>query len=103
MRQDEVWIDGKKGSLEPKARRVAAPPDGEALRRHHLWPQPFPSRITPGAVDVAASTFGAKGDGKHDDGPALQAAIDAHEVVFLPKGTYAVSKPLRPPLWPPAP
>lgn len=95
MRADEVWIDGKQGALEPKSRPVTAPPEGEALRRRHLWPQAFPARTTPGAVDVMTAPFGAKGDGKHDDGPALQAAIDAHEVVFLPKGTYAVSKPLR--------
>lgn len=95
LRTDDVWIDGSRGALPTRAQPVEGPPDREALWRRHLWSQPFPSHRTPGAAVVTAAPFLAKGDGRHDDGPALQAAIDAHEVVFLPKGTYAISQPLR--------
>lgn len=53
----------------------------------------------PGAVTVAG-----KGDGKLDDGPAIQRAIDQAAdkggggIVFLPSGTYRISKTLF--LWP---
>jgi hypothetical protein len=95
VRTDEVWLDGTRAALPTVAAPVAGPPDRDALWRRHLWPRPFPSRATPGVVDVKAALCGAMGDGRHDDGPALQAAIDAHETVFLPRGTYAISKPLR--------
>lgn len=42
-------------------------------------------------IDVKA--FGAKGDGKADDGQAIQAALDSAsmgDTVYLPKGTYLV-------------
>jgi hypothetical protein len=39
-------------------------------------------------------SLGAKGDGKTDDTEALLAAIDKHAVLFLPSGTYRVSRPL---------
>ncbi len=94
-RTDGIWIDGATSTVETKARPADGPPDRDALWRRHVWPKTFPSRTSPGAVDVTSAPFGARGDGEHDDGPALQAAIDAHEIVFLPQGTYAVSKPLR--------
>lgn len=95
LHTDEVWIDGAKATVVAKAQPVDGPPDREAMWRRHVWSKSFPSRTSPGAVDVMKAPYAAKGDGKHDDGPALQAAIDAHEIVFLPQGTYAVSKPLR--------
>ncbi len=94
-RTDQVWMDGAPGAVATAARPADGPPDREALWRRHVWARPFPSRTTPGAVDVTAAPFGAKGDGRHDDWPALQRAVDAHEVVFLPQGTYALSQPLR--------
>ena len=47
---------------------------------------------TPGAV--SALDAGARGDGVADDHAALQAALDAHDVVVLPKGFYRLSRPL---------
>jgi len=54
--------------------------------------------------DPAAVTVKAKGDGRADDGPAIQAAIDAAAakggggLVFLPSGRYRITKTLF--LWP---
>lgn len=52
-----------------------------------------------GGVDVRS--FGAVGDGRHDDTAAIQAAISAGvgmfnpgRVIFFPVGTYLVTKPL---------
>lgn len=49
----------------------------------------------PVATDVR--DFGAQGDDQADDSAAIQAAIDATErgAVFLPAGTYVVSRPIR--------
>ena len=41
-----------------------------------------------------ATVLGAKGDGVSDDWAALQAAVDQHPVVYLPKGFYRMSQPL---------
>ena len=47
---------------------------------------------------LSALAFGAVGDGRHDDGPALQHAIDAAQrsarTLWLPAGRYVVSAPL---------
>lgn len=68
------------------------PPDD--LHTRHTWGDTFPSFETPGAVDVKQA-HGAKGDGATDDTAAIQAAIDAGEVVFFPTGRYVISQTLR--------
>ena len=54
-----------------------------------------------------ARDFGAKGDGVHDDAPALQKAIDTAQLsrrkLALPAGIYLVRPPLRPPSASPSP
>jgi hypothetical protein len=53
-------------------------------------------RPTFDSADVGnALILGAKGDGITDDTAVLQAAINAHTVVFLPFGTYVISDTLE--------
>ncbi len=55
---------------------------------------------TPSKIFDAKRDFGAKGDGKADDGDAIRAAIDAarqhgqNAMAYLPKGNYLISKRL---------
>jgi hypothetical protein len=44
---------------------------------------------------VNVRTLGVKGDGKADDTAALQAAIDAHQVLYLPTGFYLITDTLK--------
>ena len=69
---------------------AAGPPHDLASR--HLWAGHGDTWQSEGAV--SALDVGAKGDGHADDWAALQAAVDKHRVVFLPKGFYRLSKPL---------
>ncbi len=48
--------------------------------------------VPPGAIDVRAAPYNARGDGLNDDTAAIQAAIDAGPAVFLRAGTYAVTR-----------
>jgi hypothetical protein len=68
-----------------------APPEG-LLRRHRLprLPDPF----GPEVANVKKAPWNAQGDGRTDDIEALQAAVDRCDAVFLPKGTYRISRPL---------
>ena len=54
-----------------------------------------------GVLDVTRPPYNARGDGVTDDTTAIQAALDAHpsgnRIIYLPKGTYLVSKTLT---WP---
>lgn len=44
---------------------------------------------------VSVKDFGAAGDGLTDDTQAIQQALQAHEAVFLPAGTYLISQTLE--------
>ena len=55
--------------------------------------------VDAGTVNV--KEFGAKGDGSNDDTAAIQAVLNAHpngrRIIYLPNGTYLVSKTIT---WP---
>jgi hypothetical protein len=57
----------------------------------------FPS--SPFVVDVRQAPYSARGDGQTDDTEALQQALDdsmgLHRMIYLPEGTYLISRPLR--------
>lgn len=90
-----IFIDGDKLDVLYLAELEygQTPPDN--LQSRHLWTDGFPGWESPGVVSVKDQPFGAVGDGVTDDAGAIQEAIDEHEIVFLPKGAYAVSKTLQ--------
>jgi hypothetical protein len=79
----DVLVSGK-DNCEPPA----------DLQSQHVW-VPEAGWGTPGAVNVKQAPYNARGDGRTDDTQALQRAIDEHDVVLLPKGTYCVSRTLK--------
>jgi Pectate lyase superfamily protein/Right handed beta helix region len=56
-----------------------------------------PTTTAPPPTEYNVQSYGAKGDGVTNDGPAIQAAIDAaapsHGTVFFPEGTYQLVLP----------
>jgi hypothetical protein len=88
-----VYLDGRREDQSFVDVVDASPPSD--LTSRHVWDQSDgPYWNDPRAVDVCRD-YGAVGDGEHDDTAALQSAIDASQVVFLPKGAYRVSRTLR--------
>ena len=90
-----IFVDGKRletpllADVEPGR----TPPTD--LQSRHLWDKQFPGWESPAAINVKDVPYGAAGDGATDDAAAIQRAVDEHEIVFLPKGHYAVSKTIR--------
>eukprot|EP00035_Acanthoeca_spectabilis_P008053 m.147870 g.147870 ORF g.147870 m.147870 type:complete len:818 (+) comp14196_c0_seq3:71-2524(+) len=73
--------------------RIASSPQGPPLgldSRH--WLSEGMTWQSPNAI--SALDVGCKGDGATDDWAPLQAALDAHDIVVLPKGLYRLSQPL---------
>jgi len=56
---------------------------------------PVIAKLPPVSEWTSVRALGAKGDAETDDTAALQAAIDAHRVVYLPSGFYKVSDTIR--------
>lgn len=88
-----IYIDGHR-TEKPLAEVVGGAPPPNLLEKH-LWTADFPSWQSPKAANVKHPPYAARGDGQTDDHAALQKAIDENTVVFLPKGVYAISQPLR--------
>ena len=79
-----------------KAEVAQGEPPADLRSRHLLWDSArFPQWNDPDVINVCDTPFNAKGDGKSDDTAALQKAIDTHEKLFLPKGVYRITQPLR--------
>ena len=73
----------------------AMPPD-DLCKRHILWDHvSFPAWNSPGVVNVREAPYFAVGNGENDDTEALQRALNENEAIFLPKGAYKITAPLR--------
>ena len=90
-----IYVDGKSIETPFLTSVETGPTPPTDLQTQHVWNEPFPSWESSTAVSVTDSQYGAVGDGVTDDADAIQRAIDEHDIVFLPKGHYAVSKTIR--------
>lgn len=91
------------GALVPDDQLVVSTAQGRLTRRAPLADLPY--HAGPGASgrtlaarlaeQVSVRDFGAVGDGIADDAPAFQAALDAHDSVFVPPGTYRLASTLQ--------
>ena len=88
-----VYVGGRRMERWCDVAPDQAPPAG--LQARHLWSPKFPSFESSGAANVKETPYRALGDGRTDDTAALQRAIDEHEIVFLPKGCYLLTRPLE--------
>ncbi len=91
--KDALWVDREKQedpvALTEKAGEI--PAGLTDIHRYRVLPDFF----DPDVVNVRQEPYLARGDGLSDDTEALQRAIDASEKVFLPKGTYLLTRPLK--------
>eukprot|EP00035_Acanthoeca_spectabilis_P000766 m.75462 g.75462 ORF g.75462 m.75462 type:complete len:780 (+) comp10418_c0_seq1:29-2368(+) len=99
-----IYADGvrKVNATVHNTSRIGADqvPDPAVLVGRHTWNEAtFPTLEVgsagsgPTAVD-ATTVCGVRGDGTTDDHPALQACVQQHPAVFLPKGYYRLSQTL---------
>ncbi len=89
-----ILVDGVRQSKPLVAARSGQSPP-EDFRQAHAWRERLPSWEDPGVANVMRPPYSAKGDGVHDDTAAFQRAIDEHRDVFVPKGHFRISRPLR--------
>ncbi|MCU0979894.1 MAG: discoidin domain-containing protein [Pirellulaceae bacterium] len=96
---------GAPGAIAPGVRPAVRTAQGPEANR------PNPSRpavpgeenivfpVNSGVIDVTAAPYNAKGDGTTDDTRAIQQALrdyaDKGAIIYLPNGTYLISKTLR--------
>jgi len=90
-----IYVDGRRTGDAARGFVRPSPPPPADLQSRHLWGEDFPTFESRGCANVKAAPYRARGDGKADDTAAIQRAIDASEIVFLPKGVYCISKTLR--------
>ncbi len=72
---------------------------GSRAKTRHSGNERTPGTVNNSAVTLDLKNFGATGDGITDDGPALQAALDALAsagggTLFVPAGRYAIATPV---------
>ena len=89
-----IWVNGARRS-EPLVQVKPSGPPPEDFRRAHQWQEPLANWDDPGVANVKEPPYSAKGDGVSDDTEAIQRALEQKRDVFLPKGIYCISRPLR--------
>lgn len=90
-------IDGQPAAA-PVARVNSQAPRATIMTQHLLPRYGLPFGLESDACNVCDVSRGvnrAAGDGRHDDTTAIQQAIDNHQKVFLPRGIYRLTAPLR--------
>ena len=90
----QVYVRSKPAGKTLQVPTENAPPPADLVSRH-LWDDSFPHFEAAGVVNAKKPPYSARGDGLTDDTKALQRAVDENETVFLPKGYYLLSRPLR--------
>ncbi|MCB1122601.1 MAG: hypothetical protein KJT03_13700, partial [Verrucomicrobiae bacterium] len=91
---DDIWVDLRPVDMPlVRIEEFREAPSDEILETHRL--PALPVWDEDGVINVREAPFRARGDGVTDDWPAIQAAGDQFQRVFLPKGTYALSKPIQ--------
>ena len=90
-----IYVNGTRRtgahSLVQMSKSHHAPPSDLITR--HRWLPGHPRFDHPDCVN--AKSAGAKGNGVVDDYAAIQAALDAHACVYLPRGVYLTSETLQ--------
>jgi hypothetical protein len=94
-RRDLIVLDRQREIKPVAVVKYGTVGPGEEIRTRHTWGKPFPWWGTKEAVNVCQAPYEAKGDGRTDDTEALQKALNGNQVVFLPRGEYKISRPLR--------
>lgn len=89
-----VWVNGAR-QAQPIGVITRGTPPTESFRAAHEWTEPLPSWDDPRIVNVREEPYSASGDGQTDDTAAIQKAMDESAYVFVPKGIYRISQPLR--------
>ncbi len=90
---ESVFLNGQPadgGGMFYEDKTTAEPPADLVTR--HGWGDNFPSFENPGATPVTDFASLVKNG---DWAPAIQAAVDAHEIVFFPKGEYPVRSTIQ--------
>ncbi len=87
-----VYVDGRRLDTCTYAKPVLKAEPPKNLIEKHLYHLPIWQDVLQWDVKKC---HGAAGDGIEDDTDALQAAIDAGDTVFLPKGYYRITRTLK--------
>jgi hypothetical protein len=93
--QYPIWEDGARRAEPVVAVDSDSGPPPADLQGRHDWPLRMPTWQDEGVANVRESPYGAKGDFATDDTDAIQRALNQNDAVFLPKGVYLISQPLR--------
>lgn len=87
-----IYIDGKPQDTSVYSRWETDIKPSENIFTKHRYHLPLWFELLKWNV---RENYGVKGDGLTDDTAGLQKAIDSDEYIFLPKGYYKITEPLR--------